>query len=735
MKKALFCLILSCALLLTSCFSHRGGFAPQTAPGTDNFSLPAESSLPEQDGFLYSPDESGESCIISGCIDLEGIEELIIPDMLGGMPVRSITLTHSPNTSIKKLILPSTLTSVNSLDFQLFKSLQYNIYANCQYLGTADNPYEYLIGTDKDITDINVHPDTRIIAEFAFRAVNNIRSVTVGDGVQIISGSAFAGCNALTSVQTGRSVRVIGNSAFGYCESLKSVTFCEGLESIGDSAFGQCTALSSISLPDSLKSIGDTAFLSCTSLADITFGNSLESIGERAFHGCSALRKIRLYGAVRRIGEKAFGSCRLLRDVTLEEGIEEIYANSFDGINEMVAYAGNEENPHIYLLYVQTGGVKTELRINADTKKIAYGALNSSSISSLSADPQNEVFFSAGNCLIERATGKLVGGIGQSEIPADGSVTSIGEYAFYNLYFMRSVTIPESVTKIGKSAFYQCQNLTAVNFSEGLLFIDESAFSHCSILNNITLPDTLTEIGEEAFDSCGKLENITLGASLEKLGNNCFYNTPIIEINIPQSLKNIPDYCFYQCGKLKKTDLSAVEKIGDHAFAGCTELKEVILSDKLISIERSAFSQCKALRSLELPESLRKLGDYAFSYTALVSSALPSGLETIGNRCFSGTNIEDFHLPQIQTSLKDDEFDGCAQLGVVYLHKNITQIGSHIFDECESLSIVFFPGTLEEWYSIPKSEKWNAGTNGFKLICTDGNIEISSIPQSVDPLA
>ena len=76
----------------------------------------------------------------------------------------------------------------------------------------------------------------------------------------------------------------------------------------------------------------------------------------------------------------------------------------------------------------------------------------------------NSVYHSAENCIIETASKTLVVGCKTSIIPTDGSVTSIGNYAFRGCTGLTSVTIPDNVTSIGSSAFSRCSSLTSITF-------------------------------------------------------------------------------------------------------------------------------------------------------------------------------------------------------------------------------------------------------------------------------
>ena len=78
---------------------------------------------------------------------------------------------------------------------------------------------------------------------------------------------------------------------------------------------------------------------------------------------------------------------------------------------------------------------------------------NCGGLNTIEVAAENTHYSGDGNCLIDLATGTLIRGSNQSEIPA--SVTKIGEAAFRKSA-LTALTIPISVTSIDKYAIQNC---------------------------------------------------------------------------------------------------------------------------------------------------------------------------------------------------------------------------------------------------------------------------------------
>ena len=104
-------------------------------------------------------------------------------------------------------------------------------------------------------------------------------------------------------------------------------------------------------------------------------------------------------------------------------------------------------------------------------------------LESITVESGNTVYHSAGNCLIETASGTLILGCKNSVIPADGSVTSIGVSAFFGCKDLTFIAIPSGVTSIGSNAFYSCKGLKAIVIPLSVTSIGVSTFPGCDSLS------------------------------------------------------------------------------------------------------------------------------------------------------------------------------------------------------------------------------------------------------------
>ena len=88
------------------------------------------------------------------------------------------------------------------------------------------------------------------------------------------------------------------------------------------------------------------------------------------------------------------------------------------------------------------------------------------------------------------------------------SVTSIGEYAFYDCNGLRSVVIPDGVTSIESSTFFGCTKLVRLSIGNGITRIGPGAFYNCRELASITIGSQVASIGQLAFSGCDSLSYV-----------------------------------------------------------------------------------------------------------------------------------------------------------------------------------------------------------------------------------
>lgn len=103
------------------------------------------------------------------------------------------------------------------------------------------------------------------------------------------------------------------------------------------------------------------------------------------------------------------------------------------------------------------------LTISATAQSINYYLLSKcKDIISIQVQENNAKFIVKNNCLIDQENKTLVVGCKNSEIPNNGSVETIGCFAFYKCEQLSRIVIPETVVKIDKGAFRLCEEFTRI---------------------------------------------------------------------------------------------------------------------------------------------------------------------------------------------------------------------------------------------------------------------------------
>ena len=83
--------------------------------------------------------------------------------------------------------------------------------------------------------------------------------------------------------------------------------------------------------------------------------------------------------------------------------------------------------------------------------------------------------------------------------------TEIGDGAFNDFTFLKTIVLADSVRKIGDAAFEDCWRLESCRFSNNISIIAQYAFLGCG-LRSIKLPSSVTYIGKNAFGAGRRLK-------------------------------------------------------------------------------------------------------------------------------------------------------------------------------------------------------------------------------------
>ena len=269
--------------------------------------------------------------------------------------------------------------------------------------------------------------------------------------------------------------------------------------------------------------------------------------------------------------------------------------------------------------------------------------------------------------------------------------------------------------------FKDVNKVTFNAFGSEPIIVKNSGFSGC------IAPCTVNEI---VFNGTGDII----------LGSRAFAITNITDLNLPSNIKFEDGACdVFSESKVKNVTIGC--SMCESMFYECNYLENVTFTadNDINEIPKAAFELTVGLKKIEIPSSVKKIGDSAFDLSTVSEIKFNEGLETIGNLAFNTWgSFEKITLPSTVKSIGEECFnsykpylielnDGLERVGKqaficnfanqsVKIPASVTEIGEKAFGysdsgkKAENFTIYGYRGTAAETY---------ANENGFTFIPLD----------------
>ncbi|MCM1154658.1 MAG: leucine-rich repeat domain-containing protein [Roseburia sp.] len=475
------------------------------------------------------------------------------------------------------------------------------------------------------------------------------------------------------NVSISNYVEKIEADAFAGNAYLKNIIIGENVTSIGSGAFRGCPQLQSVTIPDSVETIEQAAFADCPSLTGVKVGSGLKSLGNAVFAGDISLSNVEFSS-----GNPNF---------TCENGA--IYNK--EGWSTLYA--------------VLSGRPGTAYTMPATITKVSPYA-----------------FWGDKNL---------------QSVDISGSVSEISAYAFSNCCNLTNVTIPYSVNTIGLKAFEDCIRLRRIAIPISVSSIHSTAFDGCTKLkidaaegsvaknfaDNLVLEDIeVAEYEDTAIDTVNEAitdddsqedepplevdyyhevthinpleseEDSSVVGKSRIVGNEAFVFVDNASATVNSGEVDLSQITGIATGETGETIASIS---GNGGKKGSSFPKYTVVNDSVIA-DQAYYNDSRS--SIEIPDTIIEIGDFAFARSGITEAVLPEGLEKIGYAAF-------YH---------------CAGLTNVVIPGTVTEIEPSAFD------------------NTPWLQNWKQNGSGDFLVVGDGillayrgNSSIVTIPDGV----
>lgn len=490
---------------------------------------------------------------------------------------------------------------------------------------------------------------------------------------------------------------------FPYRDSVKEVRLSSGITCVGHWLFYGCKKLERADLPDSVTRIGFTAFSGCSSLREVNVPEGVKTIESSTFYSCTSLETIHIPDGVTAIRSSAFANCRNLRAIRIPDSVTSIEIHAFSGCNNLreVIMSKNLTVMGDYVFSACYG--LTEIALPSTLRSIGHRAFMAcdgltdvyydgslAQWKSVSVGRENECLLNATLHLNETESQGLV-----FTSYGDGTCYISGRGTCRDADLIIPAFSPggDRVTRIKNETFASCAWLTSVTIPEGVTSIGEGAFRNCQNLMGISIPDSMKTISRNVFTGCNQLFQIENGIKYVD-GWAVGYVKGLTVADLREGTKGIAECAFVGCDTMTRLSIpESIQRIGTYAFSGCTALESIRYNAREL---QHIFSD----------------NNYVFYDAGKngrgIEVVFGACVEVVPARIFSPVRSYSVdysaHMPKIVSvvfeegsackSMQFGAFRSCRTLTTVVLPEGLTVLDGSVFGGCVNLTGLRIPASV-----------------------------------------
>ena len=239
-------------------------------------------------------------------------------------------------------------------------------------------------------------------------------------------------------------------------------------------------------------------------------------------------------------------------------------------------------------------------------------------------------------------------------------VRAIGSDVFHESDRVREIVCPDTVEAIGACAFRALPQLKRLVFPSGMSTLSRSWIQRCTSLEEMVLPDLLDELTSAVFENAS-LKTLYVGSALRTVKPGACEKTNLENFVVSDSNPFVWTDGNALYTKDKRVLLALVRPVASYA-----------VNEECVVLSKKACMGIGSLESIELPENLEVIGEYAFAHTGLRTVDIPASVAAIQTRAF-------FH---------------CLNLETVVLHEGLVELGESAFAD-SGLTALHLPASIQ----------------------------------------